>query len=150
MKTRLAVVALAAVGLLAAGGCGTKGPKLYKITGVVKYSDGSPLVVPEGGIATITFSPADTTTDPKEGQLRKAASGRVEEGGKFDMMTIKPGDGVAPNRYKVFITALKKMAANPHDPANRFVPDKYASPETSGWEITVDRARSDVEFVIEK
>ena len=150
MKLRFAVVALAALGLLALGGCGSKGPKLYRISGVVKYSDGTPLEVPQGGRAVVTFEPADTATEVKEGQLRKGASGTIKEGGKFEMQTMKPGDGVAPNRYKVKLTTQKVMNAPPTDPANQFVPEKYSKAETSGWEITVDKARSDVEFVIEK
>jgi hypothetical protein len=151
MKLRFAVTMLAALGLLATGGCGSKGPKLVRISGTVKYSDGSALVVPEGGRAIVTFTPADTTGELAPGVIRKGASGVVKEGGKFEMQTVKPGDGVSPNRYKVFITAQKNLAANPMDPANRFVPEKYAKAETSGWEITVEnKSRSDVEFTMDK
>jgi hypothetical protein len=150
MKFRLAIAAVAALGLLATGGCGGKGPKMYKVSGVVKYSDDSPLVVPEGGSATITFTPADTTGKLEDGQIRKGAFGQIKEGGKFEMGTVKPGDGVAPNRYKVFLTTKKNRAGNPNDPANQFVPEQYTRAETSGWEITVDKARSDADFVIEK
>jgi hypothetical protein len=150
MKLRFAVAALAAVGLLAVGGCGSKGPKMVKISGVVKYSDQSPLVVPEGGRATVTFAVADPAAEPPPGSIRKGASGAVKEGGKFEMQTIKPGDGVSPNRYKVFLTTQKNPGANPNDPANQFVPSKYASPETSGWEINVEKAKSDCVFEIQK
>jgi hypothetical protein len=150
MKLRFAVAALAAVGLLVTGGCGSKGPKMVKISGVVKYSDGSPLVVPEGGRATVTFTPADPTAEPPAGSIRKGASGVVQEGGKFEMTTVKPGDGVSPNRYKVFIMTQKNVTANPTDPNNQFVPKKYADAQTSGWEINVDKAKSDCVFEIQK
>jgi hypothetical protein len=150
MKIRFAVTMLAALGLLATGGCGTKGPKLVKISGTVKYSDGSPLVVPEGGRATVSFAVADPAAEPPAGSIRKGASGTVKEGGKFEMMTIKPGDGVSPNRYKVFLVTQKNPVAKPNDPANQFVPAKYATAETSGWEINVEKAKYDYDLVIEK
>ena len=150
MRLRFAVAALAAVGLLAIGGCGSKGPKLVRISGVVKYSDGSPLVVPDGGRATVTFTPAETAGELPPGSIRKGASGIVKEGGKFEMMTIKPGDGVSPNRYKAFVMTQKSVNVNPSDPNNQFVPAKYASAQTSGWEINVTKADSSVEFTIEK
>ncbi len=150
MKLRFAVAALAAVGLLAAGGCGTKGPKLVKISGTVKYSDGTPLVVPDGGRATVSFAVADPAAEPPAGSIRKGASGTVKEGGKFEMQTIKPGDGVSPNRYKVCLITQKNPGGNPNDPSNQFVPAKYASAQTSGWEINVEKAKSDYDLVIEK
>jgi len=150
MKLRFAVTMLAALGLLATGGCGTKGPKLVKISGTVKYSDGTPLVVPEGGRALVSFGVADPAAEPPLGSIKRGASGTVKEGGKFEMMTVKPGDGVSPNRYKVFLVTQKNPGANPNDPKNQFAPAKYASPETSGWEINVEKARSDYDLVIEK
>ena len=150
MRLRLVVVTLSAIALLGIGGCGTKGPKLIKISGVVKFSDGSFIPVPGADErrppATITFTPADTGAEGATGEKRKGASGKIGADGRFEMMTIKPGDGVVPGKYKVFITAVKVYG----DPKSSLVPQKYTKAETSGFEITVDKAKSDVEFTLEK
>jgi hypothetical protein len=127
-----------------------KGQRLVKVSGTVKFKDGTPLQVPEGGRAVVTFTPADTTGELAPGQIRKGASGTVKEGGRFDMGTIKPGDGVLPGRYKVFLATQKNVAANPNDPANQLVPKKYTSPDTSGLEVTIDKPTSDLRFELDK
>ena len=126
-----------------------RGPKLVKVSGTVKFKDGTPLQVPEGGRAAITFAPADTR-EITEGQIRKGASARIRPDGTFEMMTIRPGDGVIPGRYMVFLMTQKNVAANPNDPANQFVPKKYTSAVTSGLEVTIDKPTSDLRFELDK
>ena len=71
MKFRLIVVTLAAMAIGAAGGCGSKGPKLVKVSGTVKFKDGTTIPVPEKGKGTfplINFQPlADPAPQPKRG-----------------------------------------------------------------------------------
>jgi uncharacterized protein (TIGR03067 family) len=127
-----------------------RGPKLVKVSGTVKFKDGTTIAVPEGGRAVVSFTPADTTGDLAPGQIRKGASGTVKEGGRFDMGTIKPGDGVIPGRYRVFLMTQKNVAVSPADPGNQFVPQKYTRPDTSGLEVTIEKPTSDLRFELDK
>jgi len=126
-----------------------KGPRLVKVSGTVKFKDGTPLQMPEGGRAAITFAPADTR-EITEGQIRKGASARIRPDGTFEMMTIRPGDGVIPGRYRVFLMTQKNVAVSPDDPASQFIPKKYTSAETSGLEVMIDKPRSDLRFELDK
>lgn len=149
MKFRFVLVSLAAIGLLVAGGCGTKGPKLVKVSGTVKFKDGNLIQVPaDTGQATITFQVAETGGDAKTGEVRKGAQGKIQPDGRFELYTFKqmPPDGVIPGKYKVTIVAQKKYM----DPASSVIPSKYNGPATSGFEITVDKPRNDLEFLLDK
>jgi hypothetical protein len=75
--------------LLLAVGCG--GGDAISVTGAVKYADGSHIQFENG---MVLFQPT------AEG---RPASGSLEKDGSFTMMTEKPGDGVAPGRYKVVL-----------------------------------------------
>ena len=127
-----------------------KGQRLVKVSGTVKFKDGTPLQVPEGGRAVVTFTPADTTGELAPGQIRKGASAMIRPDGTFEMGTMKPGDGVIPGRYRVFLMTQKNVAANPNDPANQFVQKKYTSAVTSGLEVTIDKPTSDLRFELDK
>jgi hypothetical protein len=151
MKFRFVLASLAAIGLLVAGGCGTKGPKLVKVSGTVKFKDGTLIQVPpETGQATITLSPAEASADAKSGEIRKGATGKIDpEGGRFELYTFKqvPPDGVIPGKYKVMIVAQKKYM----DPTSSVIPPKYNNAATSGFEtITIDKPRNDLVFELDK
>ena len=110
MKFRFVLVSLAAIGLLVAGGCGTKGPKLVKVSGTVKFKDGNLIQVPaDTGQATITFQVAETGGDAKTGEVRKGAQGKSQPDGRFELYTFKqmPPDGVIPGKYKVTLERSK-------------------------------------------
>jgi len=148
MKFRFVLLALAAIGLLTVGGCGTKGPKLLKVSGTVKFKDGKPIEVPpDTGQATITFSPAEVSGEAKPGE-RKAAQGNIKPDGRFDLYTFKqvPPDGVIPGKYKVTIRAQKQYM----DPTSSVVPSKYNNAATSGLEATIDKPQSNLEFLLDR
>jgi hypothetical protein len=147
MKFRLIVVTLAAMAIGAAGGCGSKGPKLFKVSGTVKFKDGTLIPVPEKGkgkAPTITFN---LVGDPPPGQQKKGAGGTIDENGHFELMTFKPGDGVMPGKYVATITANEKY---PPDPKFNLVHDKYLKAATSGLEYTIDAPKSDLVVELDK
>ena len=139
-----------AVAILGIGGCSKKGPKMVKVSGTVKFRDGTALPVPEraqGGSATIRFEPADMEAEPVDpNRPRKPASGAIKPDGSYELTTVK-GDGVIPGRYKVAVTVLGKSA----NPSFSLIPQRYGNPETSGFGvIEIDKSRSDLEFLLDK
>lgn len=140
-----------AVAILGIGGCSKKGPKMVKVSGTVKFRDGTALPVPgrdRGGSATIKFEPADMEDGPVDpNRPRKPASGAIKPDGSYEVITVKPGDGVIPGRYKVAVAVLGKYA----DPSSSLIPQRYGNPETSGFGvIEIDKSRSDLEFLLDK
>ena len=120
-----------------------RGTRLVKVSGTVKFADGS---VPEGGYRFITLCPAEVPARSGEAELFKGAGGEIKPDGRFEMTTVKPGDGVLPGRYKVTIRCLKDYAA----PDSLTIPKKYADVSTTPLEVEVNRGRSDADFVLEK
>jgi hypothetical protein len=143
-----------AIAVLAIGGCPGKGPKMVKVTGVVKFKDGTPLpTVQPGGAAVITFVPADMGDEPQseakgdKERVHKGASGKIKPDGSFELTTVKPGDGVIPGRYKVIVVIRDVSPAG----VTLLIPQRYADPNTSGFGvIEIDKSRSDLVFELDK
>ncbi len=112
-------------------------PAMHEVTGHVFFKDGT---VPVGGIAVVVLQPKKDST----AQVRKAASGAIRPDGSFEMWTKKAGDGVYQGEYQVGFNVLKA----PMDP-KPLIAEKYTRPETSGYEVTVDRDIRDLKFEIE-
>lgn len=70
--------------VLVVSGCGGR----CQVTGKVTFSDGTPLT-----FGTVTFSNSSTV-----------CKGEIQEDGSYRMRTFKPGDGVPPGTYKIYIT----------------------------------------------
>lgn len=128
MKTPryLTLFALLFAVAVVATGCGKP-----KVTGKVTFSDGSPLTQ-----GTVNF------TDDKV-----LCKGSIKEDGTFEIRTLKPGDGVPPGKYKVYLTETARFGdavettsldavAVMHETIND-VPPKYSNPEQSGLTIDV-------------
>lgn len=129
MKTPryLTLCALLFAVAVVATGCGKP-----KVTGKVTFADGSPLTQ-----GTVNF------TDDKI-----ICKGSIKDDGTFEMRTLKPGDGVPPGSYKVYLTetmrfgdvqqetqtgdATATMLGTTND-----VPPKYSNPDQSGLTIDV-------------
>lgn len=114
------------------GGCGAAGDEAVQVTGSVKNADGS---VATGESALIVFQPVS------EG---KSASGSIGPDGAFELMTIKPGDGVQPGQYKVVLRIFKNYREQ-----ILAVPEKYADASTTPLEATVDADHRHFDFKIE-
>jgi len=120
-------------------GC-SSGPdvEMVPVRGTVKFADGT---VPQGETATVIFEPVAGGSQ----QLRKLASGEIQPDGSFEMMTVKPGDGVIAGKYKVIFEVFKKdLGREP------LVPQKYTKPETTPFEETVEPGMEPPEYVLEK
>ena len=74
---------------LVACGCGGR----CKVTGKVSYKDGTPLT-----FGTVVF--ANETT---------LCKGDIDENGVYEMRTFKPGDGVPPGTYKIYLSNTTKF-----------------------------------------
>ena len=94
-------------------GCGSSGPRTFKVTGTVTQN-GKPV---EGAIVTFL-------SDEK----KKDAVGSTNDKGEFKLSTFGPGDGALPGSYKITITKLDRPAA---PPAKTPPPGTIASGELS-------------------
>lgn len=117
-------------------GC-NRGPAMYQVSGRVLYKDGS---VPKGGVAVVRLQPTTEST----AEIRKGASGGIAPDGSFELFTRVPGDGVYEGQYDVtFLVQKGVMDATP------LIQAKYMNPQTSGYNVTVDRDIDDLKFEIE-
>ena len=146
-RFRSVIMPLAAISLLVTGGCTKSGPKMVKVSGIVRYKDGTKLEVPEEGMAKITFEPADFGAGASPDQPRKGASGKIKPDGTFELSTVKSGDGVIPGKYRVKILAQRSYT----NPSTVMIPLKYTDSRTSGFEeVTIDKPRSDLLYELDK
>jgi hypothetical protein len=115
-------------------GCGAAdaGPETVEVTGSVSFQ-GAP--VPG---ATVLFQPTDRSGAVKPSQAT------TDDEGRFAMSTYV-GDsqykaGLPPGGYRVAITKLdtSRVTSTLTPPANT-LPAKYASPESSGFEVQVSQ-----------
>jgi hypothetical protein len=106
---------------------------MLPVTGTVKNANGSPI---ESESRMVVFHPISGG---------KPASGTAEKDGSFTLMTKKPGDGVAPGKYKVALLFMKNY------PTGKIaVPQKYGDPSTTPLEATVDAGHTHFDFKVEK
>lgn len=126
------LVACCLVVALVATGCGNA-----KVTGKVYFSDGTTLLK----VGTVNF------TDDKilcKGEINR-------ETGVFEMRTVKPGDGVPPGTYKVYITETLEFGAGTEartgdaayvriGASKNLIDPKYSNPDQSGLTVTVSKS----------
>jgi hypothetical protein len=140
---------LAALGLLAILGCGDDGlAKRYAVSGRVTFK-GTPV-----SSGTITFVPEDS----KAGRTATA----VITDGSYKLTTLTPGDGAFPGKYQVSVVArdadtsevakapnslrrIKQIAAA-NLKARSILPEKYATPSTSGLTREVLAQSNQIDF----
>jgi hypothetical protein len=92
--------------------CGCGQPK---VTGTVKFDDGTPLT--SGGV---TFT-----------QLPYQATGAIKSNGSYEMFELKSGDGVRPGTYQVTVSATTGGGSD-GEPLVHLVDPKFENPSTSG------------------
>lgn len=136
MSGEVRVIAMGLACLLVMAGC-NRGPEMYQVKGHVFYKDGT---VPRGGVAVVVLQPKQNTT----AVVRRSASGAIKPDGSFEFWSRKAGDGVHKGEYDVAFNVIKAVM----DPKPLIV-EKYTRPDTSGYEVTVDRDISDLKFEIE-
>jgi hypothetical protein len=135
------VVAAAGALVVGCGGGNSHGLTLAPVTGLVTYR-GQPLAD-----AQVVFLP-DTP-----GQL--PAMGMTDAQGKYELLTIVPGDGASLGKHRVTVTARQQSAA-PAEPvapgtgptgAPR-IPEKYFSFDTSGLTAEVKSEGTTADFAL--
>jgi len=128
-------------------GCSKSGiPGLVPVHGTV-FFEGAPLEE-----ATIAFKPAEGT----EGA--RMAIAKTDEQGKFQLMTLNPGDGIKPGTYTVTVTKIivdvekaKRVPEHEAQPVIHLVPERYTSYQTSGIELTIGpKGDKNIEIRLEK
>jgi hypothetical protein len=141
-SVRRSIASTAAVLLLS--GCGGNGIDMVPIRGEVTYN-GKPLA---RGI--VTYMP----TNPGIG---RTANGPLRPDGTFVMTTQKRDDGVIPGDYNIVVYAYEEGAPKTREEIEAggssapklksVIPDKYASPETSGLTDKVDENHTGVKRI---
>ena len=92
--------------------------------------------------AQVTFHPIG---DPKANLIRPV--GKVDDQGHFTLTTFKDGDGAPAGRYRVtvvwYLAAPARRGSDETFTAN-YLPQRYASIETSGLAATVTPGANDL------
>jgi len=133
---RMFSVVVASALIAVTTGCGS-GDNRVQVTGTVTYADGTPVT---GEVATLAFQP--TGTGPDSG---KPANGTIEPDGSFQLMTTRPGDGVAPGDYKVVLLVWKDYRSK--TPA---VPSQYTEAATTPLQAKVTADARHFDFSVDK
>jgi hypothetical protein len=126
----------AALTICVLSGCGDS-YQVAQVRGKVVFKNGP---MPAAGVRMIRLEPTRDST----AEIRKGASGSINEDGTFEIYTRRPGDGVHVGKYAVTFTFLK----SPTD-QKQLLPAKYTVASTTPYQLTVDRDRNDLEYVIE-
>lgn len=122
--------------LLVTTGCGSR--PTAQVTGTVKYKDGSPIVAP-AKVVRLVPTPDSTA------EIRKAASGYIQDDGTFEMYTKKPGDGVIKGQYAVVFSVLKNPMGG-----ESLIKQEYTVAELSPYTIDVDGDKHGLVYEIEQ
>ncbi|WP_254513250.1 hypothetical protein [Anatilimnocola floriformis] len=114
-------------------GCGSSGPRTYRIPGQLVYDDGTP--VPGASVVL------QTKVDDKV----ISARGMVGLEGKFELTTFHEGDGVVAGEHQVAISAIPVPdGVKPPPP----IPPRYGTFETSGLTTSVTPSTKLIEIKI--
>jgi hypothetical protein len=130
-KRRWPWVAVAALALIAATGCG-RGK--HPVAGKVVYKDGAPCT---GGL--VIFE----SLDP---QVKSSSRGHIQKDGSFFMSTEQEKDGVPEGRFRVTVMPLIGVPGASGTPIH----EKYWNPTTSPLEYTVVKGKNEPTFEMER
>ncbi|MEQ8787012.1 MAG: hypothetical protein RIC55_11960 [Pirellulaceae bacterium] len=114
--------------LLFVAGCG--GPVSYPVQGRVVFSDtGQPAKELVGYAVTLE------TFEPTADGMRVSGSGEIDSAGSFTLSTYGLGDGAAPGKHHVTITAPQQDGDGP--PIKWLIDKRYGDPEQSQLEVEI-------------
>ena len=118
-----------------------------------------PQMAPVSGVVLLNGQPVDRAAvflTPVEGG--RPADGVTDKDGKFTLQTFEPGDGALLGKHKVAIIGMRQtgvqatsdgLSGEVNESKVRevwFVPKMYASPDTSGIEVEVQRGMEPVKL----
>jgi hypothetical protein len=124
-RSHLAVIAL--IGLLSSG-CGSGSPRTVRVSGRVTFDGQAP---PAPG--TVYFLPQEAA----EGFPSRPATGEFDKDGYYKAKTFDPGDGLMPGKYTMHVECWQTPPNMEGKPVKSFVPSKYQSAETSGFQVEI-------------
>src|SRR5262249_20386808 len=119
-----------AIGACAVGCSGGSPYELVKVSGTVKYEDGS--LIPAETIM-LTFEPEAAPLDAKTHPRKSYGEVNVSDGTFATMTTHKYGDGVVAGRHKVLIIPTTRDGK-----ITNLVPDEYRNVGRTPIEVDTD------------
>jgi len=119
--------------LMLLAGCNTSG--LYPVTGTVVDASGKPIPGLEKSNYVMFAQVPDGIS---------SSMGEIEADGSFRLFTNKPGDGVPPGDYYIY---LPRKHRDPEKAMPQVIADKFENINQSGWTKTVEKKRN--HFVLE-
>lgn len=116
-------------------GCGNAGR--LPVSGRVTFPDGSPLT--EGMVVC----------EGSDGKRAIMVRGDLDKDGRFTLGSERPGDGVAPGKYRVLVAArtlsdLERATMLP------FIDPKFEKYETSGLQLEVKPGNNELNITVQK
>ena len=108
---------------------------------VAGCGDGLPTRVPVSGRVVIDGEPVRFGMIKLINPNTRAASGRLDEEGRFQLTCLKKHDGVIPGAHRVEVTATEGIDERT---VRWHAPKKYASASASGIEVTIDQPTDDL------
>lgn len=127
-------VAFALMALVLTAGCNTAG--LYPVTGKVVDDAGNPIPgLEQSNYVMFAQVPSGTSS----------SMGEIAADGSFTVFTNKPGDGVPPGEYHVY---LPRKHLDPERAAPQVIAGKFEQLEHSGWTKTVEKKRNHFELQV--
>ncbi len=142
MKSIVVFTPILLLGLIA--GCGSDMPKTVKVSGKVTFDGKAP-----PGPGVVYFLPQEAA---KDFPLRPA-TGDFTADGAYKATTFAANDGLMPGKYKAYIECWETAPNMDGKPVKSFVPKKYQSVDSSGFELEVtvaDRSKQQDFAVITK
>lgn len=121
------------------------GCTLLAIAFVAGCGDGRPTRVPVSGKVLIDGKPLETGNIRVYAAANRAASGKIEPDGKFNLSTYELGDGVVPGTHTVSVTGAKLL--NPKT-MRWFAPKKFADAATSGLTLEVTEPTEEAQIIL--
>lgn len=128
MKSLVAVAWIFLAAFVCLAGCGGDMPKTVGVTGSVTFDGQKP---PGPGI--VYFLPQSAA----EGFPLRPGTADFDATGAYKTTTFEPGDGLMPGKYKIYIECWETAPNMEGKPVKSFVPKKFQSGETSGFELDV-------------
>jgi hypothetical protein len=125
-----------AVAVFACAASGCNGGR-YPVTGKVNYADGSPM------------SEGMVICEMRDGEKIIQARGNLESDGSFSLGTDSPGDGVLPGKYRVLVVG-RQLSEREAETMLPFIDSKFTSYETSGIELEVKNAQTELNITVTK
>jgi hypothetical protein len=119
-----------------------------------------PLLIALAAGAMLTGCQAEVHTVPVEGQVLidgkplttgfvrfvsasgNTATGQLDSAGKFQLTTFHEKDGVVPGQQSVEVIAIEAQGST----TKHLIPKKYATAETSGITLPIEKATRDVKI----